>query len=122
MPCDAYAELIELEAEEDNRIRQDPEIAILEDLETDENSEWLRACGWVSWFKHKLIPLLVMGTTVPAPGCPSARRLGNWHDIECSSPSTVERTLQLLSLASQAVIERCVKTLRHTRRVLGCWT
>jgi hypothetical protein len=41
---DAEAELLELEAEEEDRLCRDPEIVIHDDLETDEDSEWLRAC------------------------------------------------------------------------------
>lgn len=42
----AYAELLKLETEEETRIMKEPEIAINENLEMDENNEWLRACGW----------------------------------------------------------------------------
>jgi hypothetical protein len=59
---------------------------------------------------------------VPAPSCPGALCLGKWHEIECSSTSTEEGVLQLLVIASRAVIERCVKTLEHTPRTLRCWT
>jgi hypothetical protein len=45
---DAEAELLELEAEEEDRLCRDPEIVIHDDLETDEDSEWLRACNWAT--------------------------------------------------------------------------
>jgi hypothetical protein len=61
---DAEAELLELEAEEEDRLCRDPEIVIHDDLETDEDSEWLRACNWATWFKHKPIPLLITATMV----------------------------------------------------------
>jgi hypothetical protein len=118
---DAEAELLLLEAEEENRLCRHAEIAIHDDLETDEDSEWLRACNWVAWFKHKPIPLLVTATMVPSPSCPSALYLGKWHGIECSSLVTTERVLHLLVIASRAVVERCVKTLQHTPRTLRCW-
>jgi hypothetical protein len=47
--CDVEAELLQLEIGEETRIRKDAEIAIEEDLETDENNDWLRACGWTLW-------------------------------------------------------------------------
>jgi hypothetical protein len=119
---DAEAELLKLETEEETRIRKDPEIAINEDLETDENNEWLRASGWALWFKHKPIPLLVAATTVPVQGYPSDLYLGKWHGIDCTSPVPVERTLQLVALASQSAMERYVITLRKTPRILRCWT
>lgn len=115
------AELLRLETEEETRIRKDPEIAINEDLEADENCEWLRASGWALWFKHKPIPLLVAAATVPVQGCPAALYLGKWHGVDCTSPVPVERTLQLVALASQAVMERCVMTLQKTPRTLRCW-
>lgn len=118
----AETELLQLEAEEENRLCREPEIVIQEDLETDEDSEWIRACNWTTWFKHKPIPLLIAATMVPAPSCPSAFYLGKWHGVECSSPAESERVLQLIVIASRAVIERCVKTLQHTPRTLRCWT
>jgi hypothetical protein len=119
---DAEAELLALEAEEENRLCRDPEIVIHEDLETDEDSEWLCSCNWTAWFKHKPIPLLITAIMVPAPSCPGALYLGKWHEISCSSTATDEQVLQLLVIASRAVIERCVKTLEHTPRTLRCWT
>ncbi len=119
--CGAEAELLKLETEEETRIRKDPEVVIDEDLETDENSDWLRACGWAIWFKHKPIPLLVAAASVPFPGCPRVLYLGKWHGVECTSPISVERTLQLVALVSQAAIDRCVSTLRKTPRTLRCW-
>lgn len=38
-------ELLALEVEEENRLCRESEIAIHQDLETDEDSEWLRACN-----------------------------------------------------------------------------
>jgi hypothetical protein len=119
--CDAEAELMKLEMEEETRIRKDPDIVIDEDLETDENSDWLCAFGWALWFKHKPIPLLVAAASVPSQGCPSVLYLGKWHGIDCTSPISVERTLQLVALASQFAIDRCVSTLRKTPRTLRCW-
>lgn len=39
--CNAEAELLKLEMEEETRIRKDPDIVIDGDLESDENSDWL---------------------------------------------------------------------------------
>jgi hypothetical protein len=75
-----------LKTEEENRLGREPEIAMHEDLKTDEDNEWLRACNWASWFKHKPIPLLVTETTVPSPSCPGNIYLGKWLGIECLSP------------------------------------
>jgi hypothetical protein len=47
-----------------------------EDLKTDEDSEWLCACKWPTWFKHKPIPLLATATVMPTPSCLSALYLG----------------------------------------------
>lgn len=110
-----------MEAEEEKRLCREPEIIIHEDLETDEDSEWLRACNRATWFKHKPNPLLVMATSVPAPGCFSTLCLGKWHGIKCCSPATSERVLQLLIIASRAVIDRCVRTLQRTPRTSRCW-
>lgn len=117
----AEAELLKLEMEEETRIRKDPDIVIDEDLETDENSDWLRACNWALWFKHKPIPLFVAAASVPFQGCPGVLYLGKWHGLEFTSPISVERTLQLVAFASQAAIDRCVSTLSKTPRTLRCW-
>jgi hypothetical protein len=103
---DAEAELLVLEAEEENRLCQAPESVIHEDLETDEDSEWLRSCNWASWFKNKPIPLLITATMVPALSCPGALYLEKWHEVECSSTATDERVLQLLVVTSSIRHER----------------
>jgi hypothetical protein len=79
---DAEAELLALEAEEQDRLCRDPEIVIHEDIEADEDSGWLRSNDWATWFKHKPISLLITATMVPTPNCHGTFHLGKWHEIE----------------------------------------
>lgn len=102
---DAEAELLALEAEEENKLRQEPEIAIHEDLETDDN-EWLSACNWASWFKQKPIPLLVTETTVPPQAIPALLALASGMELNVRAlrrPSGYYNCLQLPQERSKTV-------------------
>ena len=92
------------------------EVTINEDLETDENTEWIQASGWARWFRHKPFPLRVAAATVPPPGCPTPLHLGTWYGVECSSSQNAEKTLGLLVRAAFEVIDRCLGSLQRTPR------
>lgn len=90
-----------MEKDEEKRIHnlKDREIALHDDLETDENTEWLCASGWARWFQHKPLSLLVTAATMPLPGCAKDLFLGSWHGVKCLSPAKMEKTLQLVAIA-----------------------
>ena len=115
--------LADVEADEEARICEEAEqgIAFDQELETDENSDWLRGCGWPRWFRQKPIPLLLAAASIPVAGCPRDLFLGRWNGVDCVSPAAAERSLQLLVVASHRVLARCQETLGSTPRVLRCW-
>ena len=115
--------LTDMEAEEERRICQEGEIefAVTHDLETDENTDWLRGCGWPRWFKHKPTALMVTAAMHPSKGCPRELFLGRWNGLACRSSVLSEKALQLLVVASRQVLSRCQETLSDTPRVFCCW-
>lgn len=115
--------LADMEAAEEARLCDESQSGAPTDdeLETDENSDWLRGCGWPRWFHQKPIPLLVNAATIPGEGYVCDLFLGRWHGLECVSPAASERALQLLVSASWHVLARCQETLGSTPRILRCW-
>lgn len=110
-----------MEADEEARLCREHEQAPAfdDDLETDENSDWLRGCGWPPWFQHKPIPILLTAASLPAEGCPRDLFLGRWNELDCISPAASERTSQLLVAASRQVLSRCQETLKGRRAFCG---
>lgn len=114
--------LADMEADEKARLfmENEKDIAFDQGLDMDENSDWLRACGWSLWFRQKPLPLLLAAASMPVLGCPRDLFLGRWNGVDCVSPATSERQLQLLVVASHRVLSRCQDTLKRTPRVLRC--
>lgn len=52
-----------MEADEEERTHRGGEQDLaLDDLEADENTNWLRGYGWPWWFRHKLKPVIFIIT------------------------------------------------------------
>lgn len=115
--------LMRIEAEEDQRLlnEQINSLALDEELEHDENTDWLRGCAWPLWFAHKPLHLIVTAASLPSSHISEDFSLGLWNGMECVSPAASERILWKIVEASRVVFARCVETLRHTPRVLRCW-
>ena len=120
---DEFEELMEMEAREDERLlRQGQEnLALDEELEHDENTDWLRGCRWPQWFLHKPLQLIVASTKIPTHDLSRELYLGQWYGRDCSSTVKSERSLLLIIQASDLVLDRCEETLRQTPRQLRCW-
>jgi hypothetical protein len=75
--------LLQIEDEEDARLlREEQElICSSNELEHDENTDWLRGCGWPRWFANKPLHLIVATSRVP-PASSEAVHLGTWNGIE----------------------------------------
>lgn len=119
--ADAFA-LQQMEAEEEARLAEEAQgfICLFEELEHDENTEWLRGCGWPRWFDHK--PLHLMTSTATTP----SRReedlnLGSWNGVEWISDATMEASLRTILEITSCVFARCEETLLQTPRVFCCW-
>jgi hypothetical protein len=69
--------LLQMEDEEDARLlREEQElISSSNELEHDENTDWLCGCGWPRWFTDKLLHLIVVTSRVP-PASGEAVHLG----------------------------------------------
>jgi len=112
-----------MEADEEARLREEDQRDATFDfeLDMDENSDWLRGCGWPKWFRQKPMAILLAAATVPNRGCARDLFLGSWNGVDCISPAASEKALQLLSTATQQVLSRCQESLISTPRVLRCW-
>lgn len=111
--------LMQMEAEEEERLQEEHHeaIALDEELEHDENSDWLRGCGWPTWFTNKPLSLIVAAAATPTG---QDKWLGTWNGIGCISPAASERALLKLREAMQHVFQRCEETLQQTPHVLRC--
>lgn len=112
-----------MEAEEEQRLlsEQSNAIALDEELEHDENTEWLRGCEWLAWFACKPIHLIVAATKLLSTNTLEDFPLGLWSGFEYVSPSGSERVIWKIIEASKVVFRRCEETLKQTPRVLRCW-
>lgn len=112
-----------IEAEEEQRLlaEQTISIALDEELEHDENTDWLRGCAWPLWFAQKPLHLIVTAASLPPSNTLEDFSLGLWNGMECISPAASERILWKIVEASRVVFARCEETLRYTPRVLRCW-
>jgi hypothetical protein len=113
----------EAEAEEERRLMDeyDGAPALTQQLEHDENTDWLRACEWPQWFAHRLLALIVAAASLPASPHDQNRFLGNWLGFDYISPAEDEQTLCRLVTATNLVFARCEETLQDTPRMLRCW-
>ncbi|KAJ9634203.1 hypothetical protein H2199_009087 [Coniosporium tulheliwenetii] len=112
-----------MEAEEEKRLLEEHEetIALDEELEHDENTEWLRGCGWPKWFANRPLHLIAAASTSPSFDVMKDLQMGTWHGLECVSPAASERVLRKLLQATHKVFVRCEETLAQTPRVLRSW-
>jgi hypothetical protein len=95
--------------------------ALTQQLEHDENTDWLRVCEWPQWFAHRPLALIVAAASLPASPHDQNRFLGNWLGFDCISPAEDEQTLYRLVTATNLVFARCEETLQDTPRMLRCW-
>jgi hypothetical protein len=115
--------LILMEIEEEQRLlsEQSNAVALDEELDHDENTEWLRGCEWPTWFANKPIHLVVAAASPPSAKTLKDFPLGLWNGFECVSPGASERIIWKIIETSKVVFRRCEETLNHTPRVLRCW-
>jgi hypothetical protein len=115
--------LILIEMEEEQRLlnEQGHAVALDDELDHDENTEWLRGSEWPTWFANKPIHLVVAAASLPYLDTLRDFSLGVWNGFECVSPAGSERVIWKIMEASKVVFQRCEDTLKHTPRVLRCW-
>lgn len=115
--------LMRMEAEEEQRLlsEQSNSVALDEELDHDENTEWLRGCEWPMWFANKPLHLIVAAASPPSANTLDDFPLGLWNGFEIFSPGGSERVIWKIIEASKVVFRRCEVTLTHTPRVLRCW-
>jgi hypothetical protein len=111
------------EADEERRLmdEHDGAPALTQQLEQDENTDWLRACEWPQWFAHRPIALIVAAARLPAASHHQSFVFGNWLGVDCVSSAEDELTLHRLVTATNLVFARCEETLQDTPRMLRCW-
>lgn len=121
--CDPdMAELLRMEDEEEQRLGNEAEanLSLPVELEHDENTPWLRQCGWPRWFACRPLHMIAATSQLPSPK-PEDLYLGSWNGTEwISCLATETKLLKLVELASCA-LDRCEETLSSTTRVLCCW-
>lgn len=108
--------------EEEHRLANEAyaNVCLPDKLLHNENTRWLRECGWPRWFVRR--PLNVIAATSQLPSHKhQALYLGSWNSSEWSSRSATEaKLLTLVELTSHA-LDRCEETLSSTSRILRCW-
>lgn len=116
-------ETIRMEAEEEARLssEQAEGLALGEQLEHDENTEWLRGSQWPKWFQDRPLHLISAMATLPSGGRDTDRFIAAWNTIEWTSRAQYEASLRKLILLTTEVLARCEETLLHTPRTLRCW-
>ena len=114
--------LLEMEAEEETRLADEVQgsTSLGDELEHDEDTDWLRGCKWPQWFAHKPLHLIV-STSITPSHCDEDLHLGSWNCTEWISCSTSEARLRKLVELTGLVLDRCEETLVHTPRVMCCW-
>ncbi|PVI03267.1 hypothetical protein DM02DRAFT_625972 [Periconia macrospinosa] len=75
--------VLKMEAEEEARLAciGQKEMTIAEELEHDENTDWLRGCGWPRWFAYKPLHLIALTARIPSPRSEDYC-LGSWNCVE----------------------------------------
>jgi hypothetical protein len=113
--------LLEIEADEEARLASEAQefACQSQELEHDENTDWLRGCGWPRWFAHK--PLHIITSTAQTPQQEADLSLGSWDGIAWISSAQVEAVLCRLVQLTSCVLARCEETLLDTPRALRCW-
>jgi hypothetical protein len=116
------AALLRMEAEEEARLVGEIQgsTTLTDELEHDENTDWLRGSGWPQWFAHKPLHLIIATSRAPSSRNEDLN-LGSWNCAEWISTADTEARLRgLIKLASQ-VLDRCEETLAQTPRAMCCW-
>jgi len=87
--------LMHMEAEEERRLlsEQSNSVALDEELDHDENTEWLRGCEWPIWFANKPLHLIIAAASPPCTNRPDRLSLGLWNSFEYISPSGSKRII-----------------------------
>jgi hypothetical protein len=87
--------LILMEIEEEQRLlsEQSNAVALDEELDHDENTEWLRGCEWPTWFANKPFHLVVAAALPPSAKTLEDFPLGLWNGFEYVSPGGSERII-----------------------------
>jgi hypothetical protein len=118
----ATVALLQMEDEEEARLlREEQELMSLSnELEHNENTDWLRGCGWPRSFGNKPLHLIVATSRVP-PASSKAVHLGTWDGMEWISCAAFETKLRRLPEVIALVLDRCEETLQQTPRVMRCW-
>jgi hypothetical protein len=85
--------LLEIEADEEARLASEAQEFACQslELEHDENTYWLRGCGWPRWFAYK--PLHIITSTAQTPRQEADLSLGSWDGTAWISPAQVEAVL-----------------------------
>jgi hypothetical protein len=118
----ATTALLQMEAEEEARLlREEYEsLSLSNELEHDENTDWLRSCGWPRWFAHKPLYLIIATSRVP-PSSSEAIYLGTWNCMDWISCKATEVKLRRLLEIASLVVDRCEETLGQTLQAMRCW-
>ena len=116
-------DILQAEDEEESRLLEEQHNvpAFTQELEQDENTDWLRGCEWPKWFANRPLALIVAATQQPSSCRNEDLVLGSWQGIDCVSPAADERVLRRLVTATNLMFARCEETLHQTPRVLRCW-
>ncbi|KIW09655.1 hypothetical protein PV08_12093 [Exophiala spinifera] len=120
---DDLADLLAAEAEEERRLleAQEGAPALAQELEHDENTDWLRGGEWPRWFAQRPLALIVAASQQPSPHGDHDLMLGTWCGRDCISSAAEKRTLKRLIQATNLVFSRCAETLQDTPRILRYW-
>ena len=118
----ATTALLQMEAEEEARLlREEHEfMSLSNELEHDENTDWLRGCGWPRWFAHKPLHLIIATSRAP-PSRNQTFHLGTWNGMNWTSCKATEAKLRRLLEIVSLAMDRCEETLAQTPRAMRCW-
>ena len=95
--------------------------ALTQELEQDENTEWLRGCEWSKWFANRPLALIVVAAQQPSVTHNQDFVLGTWQGVDHISPVADERVLRYLVTVVNLMLIHYEETLYKTPRVLRCW-
>ncbi|KAK5073398.1 hypothetical protein LTR70_010298 [Exophiala xenobiotica] len=112
--------LLQEELEEEQRLEREYYacLALEEELEHDQNSDWLRGYRWPVWFRGQPLGLLVVASQLPSLDQTQDLVMGTWHGLTCTSSAADEQVLRGILCATESVFTRCEATLQETPRFL----
>ncbi|PVH90790.1 hypothetical protein DM02DRAFT_547108 [Periconia macrospinosa] len=111
-----------MEDEEERRLANEVQVnsSLPVELDHDEDTPWLRECGWARWFACRPLHVIAATSQLPSPKHEDLY-LGSWNGTEWTSFSSAERKLLKLVEFATCALNRCEETLSSTSRVLRCW-